>query len=250
MARPAGSTAKEHKVRRDYRFTAKTMHAIDIGIGLMQGARETTFVEQAIAHYAQFLAGDMNSVASSTSGREETEQLRAQMHILEDENTQAKERLRQAKERLRIAEDQLHQSQLRVAALERQARQGRSASRTPKPAPEEKQPERLDLSKAYQIKIRHEAGQACPELPSGFAYDESEITESIRRQNWAGHDHPVHTVLTKRWAIAAVRREVERLKDVSGLSHIWIARNGEPISRAGGYTTDFWVRKSGKWVKD
>src|SRR5260370_27743614 len=119
----------------------------------------------------------------------------------------------QALDRIREVEDQLRQSRASVHVLENELRQARDA--VPK-APEKK----LDLSKAYQIQIRHEPYQACPPLPEGFAYDESELTKSVREKHWAGHDHAVHTVLTQQWPLARVRKEVERLKSVPGLISI------------------------------
>jgi hypothetical protein len=67
MARPTGSLAEFHKVRRDYRFGQETMQQIADGMAVFGGSlKETTFVERAIGHYAEFLAGDPEALAPLT----------------------------------------------------------------------------------------------------------------------------------------------------------------------------------------
>lgn len=269
MARPAGSTAKVHKTRRDYRFGQETMESIAGGMAIFAGTlKETAFVERAIAHYAEFLAGDPEALAPLTQELEwlqdhirrlrktqqasegvaqhaaekatdlalEIEQLRAQLQAAEQERNQAHEKNREL-------DQQLRQSRATLRSLEDELRQAKAEQK-----PEEK---KLDLSKAYQIKIRHERYRECPALPQGFAYDESEIPRSVREKNWQRHDATTHTVLTQHWPIARVRREVERLKAVPGLLRIWIEKNGEPVKMGSvGYATDSWVKQEGRWIKE
>jgi len=269
MARPIGSTAEVHKVRRDYRFAPETMQQISDGMAIFGGSlKETAFVERAIVHYAEFLAGDPEALAPLTQEIEwlqehvrrlrqdqqgvqhvaqsaaekvtdqalEVKQLQAQLRTLKQEHSEAQERIRNL-------ESLWSQERTSVRLLESALRQAKAA--TPE-APEKK----LDLSKAYEIKIRHEPRQACPDLPSGFTYAENEITTCIREKNWRAHDYAIHTVFAQQWPIARVRREVERLKTVPGLLSIWIAKNGEPVHTGAGYPTDTWQKKEGRWVKE
>lgn len=270
MARPPGSVAEFHKTRRDYRFGQETMEHIAGGMAIFAGTlKETAFVERAIAHYAEFLAGDPETLAPLTHDLEwlqdhirrlrnvqqtsesvaqyaaekamdqtlEIEQLRAQLQAAEQERAQAQEKNREL-------DQQLHWARATVRSLEDELRQVKAAA--PKPAEK-----KLDLSKAYQIKICHERYQECPALPQGFAYDENEISRSVREKNWQRHDATTHTVLNQQWPIARVRREVERLKAVPGLLRIWIEKNGEPVKMGGvGYATDSWVKQEGRWIKE
>jgi signal transduction histidine kinase len=67
MARPTGSVAEVHKTRRDYRFGQETMQQIADGMRVFGGSlKETAFVERAIGHYAEFLAGDPEVLAQLT----------------------------------------------------------------------------------------------------------------------------------------------------------------------------------------
>src|SRR5260370_33300549 len=62
MARPTGSTAEVHKVRRDYRFAPETMEQVAGGMAVFGGSlKEKAFVGRAIAHHAEFLAGGPGS---------------------------------------------------------------------------------------------------------------------------------------------------------------------------------------------
>jgi len=270
MARPTGSVAAIHKIRRDYRFAPETMQQISDGRAVFAGTlNETEFVERAIAHYAEFLAGDPVSLApltqemawlqehirrlrhdqqgvqnvaqfaaeKATDQAQEIERLQVQLRALEQERSQAQEAIRDL-------EDQVRQSRASVLLLERELHQAKANTQ------KASEPKPLDLSKAYQIKIRHEPRQACPELPEGFAYDESELTSAIREKNWRVHNDPVHTVLTQQWPISRVRKEVERLKRVPGIIKIWIAKNGEAVTIVSGVPTDSWVKENERWIKE
>src|SRR5260370_13348144 len=82
MARPTGSSAEVHKVRRDYRFAPETMEQVAGGMAVFGGSlKETAFVERAIAHYAEFLAGDPVSQGQLT---QEMERLQEQVRALRD----------------------------------------------------------------------------------------------------------------------------------------------------------------------
>ena len=273
MARPVGSTAEIHKTRRDYRFGQETMEHIAGGMAIFAGTlKETAFVERAIAHYAEFLAGDPEAlapltqelkwlqehvrqlrhaqqtsqgVAHSTAEKAtdqalEIEQLQAQIHTLKQKREQEQ---RGVQERIQGLEAQVRQSRATVRILENELRQAKAAV----PQPAEK---KLDLSKAYQIKIRHEPRQACPLLPEGFAYDENELTSAYRDHQWKKHENPVHTVFTQQWPIARVRKELERLKCVPGLTKIWIEKNGVAIAVVSGIPSDSWVKEGGGWIKE
>lgn len=270
MARPTGSTAEIHKTRRDYRFGQETMEHITSGMAIFAGTlKETAFVERAIAHYAEFLAGDPEALAPLTQELEwlqdhirrlrntqqasegvaqyaaekatdlalEIEQLRTQLQEAERERNQAQEKNRELEQQLRLSRES-------ARILDKQLREAQSAL-------SKLVEKKLDPSRAYQIMIRHEKFQECPVLPAGFAYDERELTPSVRDKNWARHDWTTHTVLTQHWPIAKVRKELERLKKVSGITAIWIAKNGEAVKMGGvGYATDRWVKQEGKWVKE
>jgi DNA repair exonuclease SbcCD ATPase subunit len=272
MARPVGSTAAIHRTRRDYRFGQETIDHIAGGMAIFAGTlKETAFVERAIAHYAEFLAGDpealapltqevewlqdhlrrlrnaqqtsqnvaQNAAEKATDQAREIERLRVQLQVTEQERDQVQERNREL-------ESRWNQERARKLLLETELRQARAAA-----SKKTEQEHKRDLSKAYQIKIRHEAHQACPDLPAGLTYDESELTSSIREKNWSAHRSTVHTVLNQHWPIARVRREVERLKAVPGLLRIWIEKNGEPVKMGGvSYATDSWVKQEGRWVKE
>jgi chromosome segregation ATPase len=269
MARPTGSTAEVHKVRRDYRFAPETMQQIADGMAVFAGSlKETAFVERAITHYAEFLAGDPVSLApmtqemawlqehirrlrhdqqgvqnvaqfaaeKATNQAQEIERLQVQLRALEQERSQAQEAIRDL-------ETQLRQSRATVRALENDLREAKAAAQKPTE-------KKLDLSKAYQIKIRHEPRQECPPLPEGFAYQENEMPKNAREKNWRVHDDPVHTVLTQQWPISRVRKEVERLKQVPGITRIWIAKNGEAVTIVSGIPSDSWSKEGGKWIKE
>lgn len=269
MARPIGSTAEIHKTRRDYRFGQETMENLAGGMAIFAGTlKETAFVERAIAHYAEFLAGDPEALAPLTQELEwlqdhirrlrhdqqtsqnvaqyaaekatdqalEIEQLRTQLQAAEQERNQAQEKNREL-------DQQLHRARATVRSLENELRQAKAAAA--KPAEK-----KLDLSKAYQIKIRHEPRQACPVLPEGFAYEEYELASAVREKNWQAHTDTSHTVFTQQWPIARMRKELERLKQVSGITRIWIAKNGEAVRIGSGVPSDSWIKEGGRWVKE
>ncbi len=273
MARPTGSVADVHKVRRDYRFALETMQAITDGLAIFAGSlKETAFVERAIGHYTRFLQGDPEALGSLTGELEElleqiqllhtsqqategvalhaadtttdqaleVERLQGQIRNLEQQRVQEQ---REAQARLRDLEQQLRISRESARILDKQL----TAAQAALPKPVEK---KLDLRKAYQILIRHEPRQECPKLPEGFAYDANDMTSAVRSHNWAQHDSPVHTVFNQQWPIARVRREVERLKSVPGIIRIWIAKNGEAVTIVSGVPSDSWTKEGGKWSKD
>lgn len=163
MTRPIGSVAEFHKTRRDYRFGQETMEHIAGGMAIFASIlKETAFVERAIAHNAEFLAGDPDALAL------EIEPLRAQLQA-------AKQECNRAQEKNRDLDQQLRQARVTLRSLEDELRQAKAAA--PKQAEK-----KLNLSKAYQIKIRHESYQECSILPQGFACDESAIPRSIREK--------------------------------------------------------------------
>ncbi len=138
MARPTGSTAEVHKVRRDYRFAPETMEQVAGGMAVFGGSlKETAFVERAIAHYAEFLAGDPVSQGQLT---QEMERLQEQVRELRDvaqRNARLEGALRemerqksQALDRIREVEDQVRQAQARAHTLEGNVRTTQSTLRS------------------------------------------------------------------------------------------------------------------------
>ncbi|HEU5378547.1 MAG TPA: hypothetical protein VFV38_24255 [Ktedonobacteraceae bacterium] len=271
MARPTGSVAEVHKTRRDYRFAPETMQAIADGLTIFAGRlKETAYVEQAISHYTHFLQGDPEALGSLTQelkellediqrlsheqqvsfnvaqiAAENTYDLALEMQQVRSQLQAAEQECDLTQKKNRELEEQLRRSRETGRILEKQLREAREA--LPKPAEK-----KLDLSKAYQIKIRHEPCQQCPALPQGFTYDEKEFTSVFEReQDWSKHSYCIHTVLTQHWPIARMRKEVERLKSVPGLISIWIEKNGQPVHIGGvGYNTDMWSKQEGRWIKN
>lgn len=141
MARPTGSTAEVHKVRRDYRFAPETMEQIAGGMAVFGGSlKETAFVERAIAHYAEFLAGDPVSQGQLTQEMERLQEQVRELHASQDmtqRNAHLEVALRemerqkgQALERIREVEDQLRRSQAHARALEGNVRTTQSTLRS------------------------------------------------------------------------------------------------------------------------
>jgi hypothetical protein len=87
-------------------------------------------------------------------------------------------------------------------------------------------------------------------LPEGFVYAEDEMTSAVREKTWAKHDYTVHTVCTQQWPIARMRKEVEKLKSVPGLTSIWIEKNGRMVATVTGTPTDSWIKEGGRWIKE
>lgn len=131
--RPHGSTKMIHRARRDYRFSQEIIGHIAYRRTLTsEEFNETAFVEQAIAHYTAFLAGEVQM-------SQEMERLQAQVLDLERNLT----RVQQA---LRLAEARIKQPVQPVSSVHPTAR---------KPI--------------YQIFVRHDPG-ACPTLPDGYDF--------------------------------------------------------------------------------
>lgn len=85
----------------------------------------------------------------------------------------------------------------------------------------------------YQIFVRHDPG-ACPALPDG--YDFLYVQENE-------HRCPAHQVFAAACPIDQGRRRIEALKQVPGLSRIWLTKNGY------GTPQDDWQRKDGAWQR-
>ncbi len=218
--RPTGSVkpAELRRQRKDHRFSPATLHQIEQGRALLAQANEqhktpneTAFLEMAIAHYVAFLAESPQEV---TANQEMTGRLQAKVRNLEHE-------LRSTRVSLRLTEERLAAALLTTPA----------------------KPKYMDVSKAYQIYIVH-AGNEHPQLPDGLQYAPEDPPE-------IGYYHcPTHEVFQQICPIARVRRELERLKNVPGLSKIWIAKNGRRLERGAGESTDSWTWENGRWDKD
>src|SRR5258708_7555181 len=199
--RPQGTYKEQRRQRRDHRFAPDTLSLIKQGRALLPGKpiTETAFLERAVGHYLEFLTGD----TQQQSNQQELEHLRAQAAELE--------------RKLDLAELSVGQAQAEIRLLKKKAQRG------PVQASEPTYP---DLRKSYQIYVVHE-GTAHPELPEGFRY--------AKDIPGIGFYHcPTHEVFSQVCPIAHARREVERLKNVPGLTRIWLAKNGSGLTRAGG----------------
>ena len=131
--RPTGSTASIHRVRRDYRLSQETLGHIAEGRALKSNKLdETAFVEQALAHYAAFLADEVQV-------NQEMEQLQTQIRDLERD-------LVHTQQALRLAEARTKQPSQPVPPV-------RATSNKP----------------IYQILVRHSPG-VCPPLPDGHDF--------------------------------------------------------------------------------
>jgi hypothetical protein len=195
--RPHGSTKSVHRVRRDYRFSQETLGHITHGRELRsEELDETAFVEQAIAHYTAFLAGEAQV-------NQEVARLQAQVRDLEHD-------LDRTQQALRLAEARMKQPSQPVSPV-------RATAHKP----------------LYQILIRHDPG-ACPMLPDGYNF--LYVQENEQRC-------PVHQVFAVACPIDRARRRIEVLKQVPGLSRIWLTKNG--------YSTpqDDWQRKGSGWQR-
>lgn len=192
--RPAGSgkPASELRQRRDYRFLPSTLRQIEYGRQLTETS-ETAFVEAAVAHYARFLEGAMETP--------EVEQLRSRVRDLEEKLAEAQAVAAEPK-----AAD--------VAQWEPVA-----------PAPTQPVPSSSARLPTYQIYLKHEPGSH-PRLPEGeFAY--IDLPTSIEPRQC-----PIHRVFVRSCAIAVARLRVEQLKhEVSGITHLWLEKNGETLAK-------------------
>lgn len=185
--RPTGSVAAIHRVRKDYRFSQQTLDHIAQGRALTDDAfNETAFVEQAIAHYTAFLAGE---IQNQTQVNQEMVHLQAQIANLERDLSRTQHALRLAETRVN------HQS-----ASSQLAPTARTSSRKP----------------LYQILVRHDPG-VCPALPAGhnFLYTQE-----------SDQPCPVHQVFVAACAIDQARQRVAVLKQVPGFTRIWLTKNG------------------------
>mgnify|MGYP001320536130 CR=1 FL=1 len=151
--------------------------------------------------------------------------------------------------------DQLEQARQQNRAYEAEIRYlhaklatARQAKRAPASTPAPEPVKRLDPTKTYQLIITHEPGQPCPDLPADFAYEVNDKTVGLKG---AFDAHTTHAVLTKQWPVAKMRKELEKLKSVPGITGIWIARMGLALRATTGRPTDMWHRnEQGTWVKD
>lgn len=185
--RPTGSVAAVHRVRRDYRFSQEVLNYIAQGRALTDDAsNETAFVEQAIAHYTAFLAGE---IQSQTQVNQEMVHLQVQVHNLERD-------LSRTQHALRLAETRVNY----LAASSQSAPTTRASSRKP----------------LYQILVRHDPG-VCPALPTGHNF-------LYTREN--DQPCPVHQVFAAACAIDQARQRVAALKQVPGFTRIWLTKNG------------------------
>jgi hypothetical protein len=195
--RPQGSAKTVHRVRRDYRFSQETLAHIAHGRALRsEGLDETAFVEQAIAHYKAFLAGEV-------AMNQEVERLQAQVRDLERD-------LVRTQQALHLAEARAKQPSQPVPPV-------RSASHKP----------------IYQILVRHDPG-VCPALPDGYNFLYTHENEQRC---------PVHQAFAAACPIDQARRRIEALKQVPGLSRIWLTKNGY------GTPQDDWQRKGSAWQR-
>jgi hypothetical protein len=216
--RPSGSTipAERRRQRKDYRFAPPILHQIEQGRALLAHASEQHKAPKETAFIEMAIQHYVAFLAGSPQeviANQETGRLQAQVRNLEHE-------LRATRISLRLAEE-------RIATL-----------LTP-PA----KPKYVDLSKAYQIYITH-AGNEHPQLPDGLQYAPEDPPE-------IGYYHcPTHEVFQQICPIARVRRELERLKSVPGLTKIWISKNGRRLERIAGVPTDSWTWENGRWDKD
>lgn len=188
--RPRGSVKADRRQRRDYRFSPTTIQLIEQG-QQRTDMRETAFVEAAIQHYAEFLAGE-GTVA------QEVEQLRTRVQHLERE--------------------------LEAARLPRvqSALGGRQRSISPAVVAASASPSSSHRS-PYQIYVKHIPGQ-CPRLPEEFAYIDLDTSIEPRQC-------PIHRVFAQSCTVAAVRQQVERLKTVPEISSIWPDKGGQTLAR-------------------
>lgn len=85
----------------------------------------------------------------------------------------------------------------------------------------------------YQILVRHDPG-ACPALPDGYNFLYTHENEQRC---------PVHQIFAAACTIDQARRRIEVLKQVPGLSRIWLTKNGY------GTPQDDWQRKDGAWQR-
>jgi hypothetical protein len=131
--RPSGCIKSVHRLRRDYRFSPKTLDYIAHGRALRsEELDETAFIEQAMAHYTASLEG-------SVQVNQEAIRLQVQVRDLEHDLTHTQQALRLAEARTK---------------------------QPPQPIPPVRPTARKPI---YQILVRHDPG-ACPALPDGYDF--------------------------------------------------------------------------------
>ncbi len=155
------------------------------------------------AFVEQAIAHYTSFLEGSIQVNQEVERLQAQVRNLEYDLTRTQQALRLA--------------EARTKHLPQPVSPARPASRKP----------------LYQILVRHDPG-VCPALPDG--YDFLYIHENEQRC-------PVHQVFAAACPIDQARRRIEILKQVPGLSRIWLTKNGY------GTLQDDWQRKGGTWQR-
>jgi chromosome segregation ATPase len=266
--RPIGSRKQGRRELRSYRFTPETLRIL----GEQAGDDKTAFVERAIADYAsrqtrQDEQAEQRAQILTLNAQRDVltsvyvEHIAAQERTVSEVEAQAQAQAVTYQARIDDLLAQLAQTQQQTRAYEAELRdlyarleaQGRQApthpakkapAQTSTPAPTK----RPNPARAYQIILRHQPGQPCPQLPAGFAYDESDKTVGLKG---ALDAHSTHTVLDEEWPIAKVRRELEKLKAIPGITSLWIARFGLAVRKPTGQPTDMWRRdQQGVWQRD
>jgi hypothetical protein len=221
--RPTGWRKPNRRERGDFRFTPETWRILE-----EYGSDDkTAYVEKAIAHYAT--SQQQAAQAQAIAYQARIDDLLAQL-------------------------DQAHRQTLAYEAEIRDLHAKLAAPVAPAPvrqskkAPAPKPVKQLNPTKAYQIIIKHEQGQPCPALPQGFAYDEHDKTVGLKG---ALDIHTTHTILNEEWPVAKIRKELDRLKGVSGITGLWIACLGLALRAPSGRPTNMWHRNErGTWEKD